>query len=183
MENDLIKPKLLLHTCCATCSGFLAENLKDEFRVTIFYDNSNIFPLAEYQKRRDEAEKFFKEEGLFFVESEYDHLKWLELVKGMENEKEKGRRCLVCYRSRLENTANYAIQNGYNFFSTTLTISPHKSAKDIIEIGERLSEERGVGFLAKDWKKNDGFKKAMEFSCNHIFYRQNYCGCEFSIRS
>lgn len=178
-----MKQKLLLHTCCATCSVFLAEKLSADYQVTVFFDNSNIYPKSEYDKRLKEAKNYFEQQGIEFVESSYDHQDWLMAIAGLESEPERGKRCLVCYRKRLLNTALYAKENDFDFFASTLSISPHKDAQNINNIGEEIAEEIGLNFLAGDWKKNDGFKKAMEVSRQCDFYRQNYCGCEFSLRT
>ena len=175
--------KLLLHTCCAPCSGYLADELAKDYAVAIYYDNPNIFPKEEFLKRSDEAAKYFARRGFEFIQPDYHHEDWLELVKGLEGVPERSERCLVCYHFRLSRTANYAKQNGFDYFASTLAISPHKDAQAINSIGDALSAQVGVNFLAGDWKKNDGFKHAMEFSCEHDFYRQNYCGCEFSMNN
>lgn len=176
------KPKLLLHDCCAPCGGFLFLELSKKFDISIYYDNSNIHPFEEYQKRRDEAKKFFISQGADFFEFQYDHKEWLEAIKGLEKEPERGRRCAMCYCIRLEKAAKFAEIHKFDCFATTLSISPHKDVKLINAEGKRLAEVTGVEFLAKDWKKNNGWKYATEFSREQDFYRQNYCGCEFSRR-
>ncbi len=174
------KPKLLLHLCCAPCGGFLASALAENFAVAGYYDNSNIYPEEEFLKRKNEAKKFFAESGLELIEADYNHQSWLDLVKGLENEPEKGARCRVCYDYRLRATARCAKDNGFEYFASTLAISPHKDARPINELGQAMAEEFGIKFLASDWKKQDGFKKAMTFSRERGFYHQDYCGCEFS---
>lgn len=178
-----MKPKLLLHACCATCSVFLAEELAKHYQVTIFFDNSNIYSELEYRRRLDEVKEYFQEEGFDFVVADYNHRDWLAKVSGLEKEQERGKRCLVCYDIRLKNTARFAKENGFDFFASTLAISPHKDAKAINKIGAEIAEEFELEFLAGDWKKNEGFKKAMELSRQCDFYRQHYCGCEFSFRN
>jgi len=168
-----------LHACCATCSGFLASKLASDYEVAVFYYNPNIFPAAEYARRRDEAEKYFLGQGYEFIEILGGHDGWLEQVKGLENEPERGKRCLVCYRQRLEKTARYAKEHNYDIFASTLAISPHKDAKLINSLGQELAQTFGVEFLAGDWKKQDGFRQAMAVSHEHNFYRQSYCGCEY----
>lgn len=180
MSDISSKPRLLLHTCCATCSGFLASRLAADYEVSLFYYNPNIYPDTEYVRRRDEAKKFFSAAGYEFIEIPPDHGNWLELVKGWELEPERGKRCEVCYRERLAKTAQYAQNHGYDLFASTLAISPHKDAKLINRLGQELSGGYGVGFLAGDWKKQDGFRQAMAISREHDFYRQSYCGCEYS---
>lgn len=176
------KPRLLLHACCATCSGYLARELSKDHDLTVYFDNSNIFPKDEFFKRADEARKYFTAIGFEFVQADYLHEEWLALVQGLEGETERGERCLMCYRFRLENAAVYARHNGFDSFASTLAISPHKHAEAINAIGQALANEYCVGFLAGDWKKHDGFKNAMCLSKEQGFYRQDYCGCEFSRR-
>ena len=175
------KPKLLLHACCAPCSGFLARELSRDFSVSMYFNNPNIFPLKEWEARKQEANIFFEKEKIDFIEEEHDHGSWLDLIKGLEQEPERGRRCVLCYNFRLEQTARHARENGFAYFTTTLSISPHKDARAINYLGKALSKKYKVKFLEGDFKKKDGFKKAMAFSHNHDFYRQHYCGCEFSI--
>lgn len=178
VENN--KKKLLLHTCCATCSGYLASRLSHDYVVTVFYYNPNIFPESEHVLRRDEAKKFFLGQGYEFIEIEPNHDKWRKLVAGLEQEPERGRRCEICYRDRLGKTADYAKNNGFEVFASTLAISPHKDSQLINRLGQELAENTGLVFLAGDWKKQDGFRQAMALSHEHGFYRQNYCGCEYS---
>jgi len=175
-----MKPKLLFHVCCAPCSGYLSSKLGETFDLTVYYDNSNIFPEEEFLKRSSEAQKFFESQNINFILANWDHQKWLELVRGLEEEPERGKRCALCYHSRLRSAAQYAKDNGFDIFTTTLSISPHKDGELLRNIGRNLAGEYGVKFLDEDFKKNDGFKKAMEFAKQCGFYRQNYCGCEFS---
>lgn len=170
----------MLHTCCATCSGFLASALTEDFAVSLYYSNSNIFPAAEYQRRLNEAKKYFLANGFAFIEDKYNHDSWLDFVRGLENEPERGSRCLKCYDYRLRQTARHAQTFGFDYFGTTLSISPHKDAIAINNLGLALAKDKKVKFLAGDWKKQDGFMKAVAFSHSHNFYRQNYCGCEFA---
>lgn len=176
------KPKLLLHICCVGCGAFVSSELKKDYKVSLYYSNSNIFPETEYEKRREEAVRIAKKFRLPIFFSPYDHKKWLKAVRGLEKEKERGKRCLVCYRLRLTDTIKKAKELGFEYFTTTLTISPHKEAKAIIETGGKLEKKHGVKFLARDFKKNDGYKKSTAMSRKLNLYRQNYCGCEFSIR-
>lgn len=177
------KPKLLLHVCCAPCSGFLSQVLSKKFDITVYYDNPNIWPETEFIKRAQEAEKFFQSVGINFILVDWDHSEWQQLVRGLAAEPEKGKRCRLCYLYRLEKTAAFAQENGFAVFGTSLTISPHKDAEAIISLGQSLAKEYGIEFLAEDFKKNDGFKNAMAFSCAQGFYRQNYCGCEYSKKN
>lgn len=177
-----MKSKLLLHVCCVTCGGYLVQELSQKYKVTVCFANDNIFPEAEFIKRRDEAKKFFAGLGVDFIQSPYNHSEWLVTVKGLEKEPEKGKRCDVCFEVRLRDVAVIAQKNGFDFFASTLSISPHKNAAIINRIGEKLADEFGLKFLAGDWKKEDGFKKAMVLSRQKNFYRQSYCGCEFPAK-
>lgn len=179
----MLKPSLLLHACCAPCSGYLVSQLSEKFDVSIYYDNSNIFPKEEFFKRSNEAKNYFERLGIEFIQADYNHEEWLGFVKGLEGEPERGKRCNICFLFRLRNTAKYAKEKGFDLFTSTLSISPHKDAEAINNIGNALSKELDVKFLEGDFKKNDGFKNSMEFSKENNFYQQNYCGCEFSMRS
>lgn len=182
MENEVVgeKPKLLLHACCAPCSSACIERLKERFDITIFYFNPCIYPLDEYDKRGDQFSKLGIDK---FIKCEYDHNEYLEYIKGLEGEQEGGKRCYKCYEERLWATSKFAKENGYDFFSTTLSISPHKNSKWINEIGIRLGGSVGVDFLYSDFKKKDGYLRSIELSKKHDLYRQDYCGCEFSMRN
>jgi len=183
MKDQENKPKLLLHICCIGCGAYVSKILRDEdYEVSLYFYNPNIFPSSEYDRRLETTERIANDFGLDLVSEEYDHGKWLEKVRGLENEPERGKRCLVCYYDRLEKTAHYARDNNFDYFSSTLTISPHKDAKSILEYGDELSDKYGIKFLARDYKKQDGFKKSVELSRKLNLYRQNYCGCEFSRR-
>lgn len=175
------KPKLLLQVCCAPCSGLLSRELVKKYEVTVYFDNSNIFPQAEYLKRATEAEKFFTQEGVKFILTEWQHDEWLKLARGLENEPEKGRRCQLCYYYRLNHTAQYASKHDFDFFGTSLSISPWKDAWGIKRIGQDLAQKYDLKFLADDWQTEIGYDVATEFAKSQGFYRQKYCGCEFSI--
>lgn len=173
--------KILLHSCCAPCGGQVINELKSQgFAVTVFFYNPNIFPIEEYEIRKTEIENFCQKENIEFLAGDYEHEKWLEFVSGLENEKEGGARCFKCYEFRLQKTAEYAKENNFDYFTSTLSISPHKNASKINEIGNTLAQKHNIKFLEADWKKHDGFKKSCELSKAHNFYRQQYCGCEFS---
>ncbi len=178
----LRKPKLLLHICCVGCGVYVSKVLKKQFRVILYYYNPNIYPQAEHDKRLEEAKKIARRFNLKLISGEYRHKEWLEMVKGYEKEPEKGKRCLLCYKDRLEETAHFARDNNFPYFSTTLTTSPHKLASEINRFGEELADEYGVKFLNRDFKKQDGFKKSSQLSKELGLYRQDYCGCEFSMR-
>jgi len=174
--------KLLLHACCAPCAVYPASMLKHRFDITLFFYGPNIFPREEYDRRLKTAEKAADTLGLIMVEAEYDDVFWAASVKGFEEEPEGGKRCTECYRVRVERAAKYAKENGYHYFSTTLTVSPHKPARIINPIGEEIAKKYGLVFLAEDYKKQDGFKKSCQMSREYGLYRQKYCGCKYSCR-
>jgi predicted adenine nucleotide alpha hydrolase (AANH) superfamily ATPase len=174
--------KLLLHVCCAPCSAYVIEQLQKDYDITLFYFNPNIYPEIEYEIRKNESQSYAKKLGIDFVEEKIDHNIWLEKVKGFENEFERGKRCFICYKYRLEETAKYCRENNFDIFTTTLSISPHKSSEMINQAGLEVSEIFGVEYLEADFKKDGGFKRSCEISKENEFYRQNYCGCEFSMR-
>ncbi|MFC1691427.1 epoxyqueuosine reductase QueH [Nanoarchaeota archaeon] len=175
-ENTIkIREKVLLHVCCAPCASFCIEQLKKKYDITLFFSNSNIYPKEEYDKRLENAEKIAGIHKLNLIEDKYDHDSWKEHVKGLEKEPEGRNRCKKCFEFNLIKTAKYAMQNSFDFFTTTLTISPHKDSQKIFEIAKALPN-----FLEIDFKQDDGFDKSVELSKKHNLYRQNYCGCEFS---
>lgn len=177
-------PRLLLHSCCAPCSSYCIERLAAHFYVTVFYYNPNIYPPEEYHMRAREQERFIEEfpvkYPLSFVEGRYDTARFYELVKGMENLPEGKERCMVCYEMRLREAAEYASSHGYDFFTTTLSISPLKNAQKLNEIGKKLEQEYHMAYLYSDFKKKNGYKRSTEISKEYHMYRQNYCGCIFS---
>lgn len=176
-----MKKKILLHICCAGCGAYVAELLRKEGNeVLLFFCNPSLWPESEFEIRAKEVEKIAKELDLEKIIVDQDHETWLEKVRGLEKEKEKGQRCLICYEDRLRATAQAAKENSCEAFTSTLTVSPHKLAKEIIKIGEALEGEFGVEFLARDFKKQAGFQKASALSRELGLYRQTYCGCEFS---
>ncbi|WP_050607541.1 epoxyqueuosine reductase QueH [Clostridium niameyense] len=182
-ENNEI-PKLLLHSCCAPCSSYVLEYLSSYFKITVFYYNPNIYPKEEYLKRVEEQKQFIlsinTKYAIDFIEGKYDSDKFYEMAKGMENEKEGGERCFKCYELRLRESAVIAKEAGYDYFTTTLSISPYKNAKKLNEIGEMLSKKYGVNYLYSDFKKKNGYKRSIELSNEYNLYRQDYCGCVFS---
>lgn len=181
------KPKLLLHVCCAPCSSYVLEYLNKYFDITVFYYNPNISSESEYNKRLNEELRFVKEypfeNEIKVINGEYDNKKYEEVISGLENEKEGGARCFKCYRLRLEESAKYAKDNNYDYFTTTLTISPYKNAKVLNEIGHELSTIYGVKYLFSDFKKKNGYKRSIELSSEYNLYRQDYCGCKYSVRN
>lgn len=179
-------PTLLLHSCCAPCSSAVLERLAEHFRITVLYYNPNIAPQIEYENRIKEQERFVAQlptkYPVSFLGGEYDTKRFYEAVKGMENLPEGGERCFVCYELRLRETARLAKENGFDFFTTTLSISPLKKADKLNEIGGRLAEEYGVSYLFSDFKKKEGYKRSIELSAQYGLYRQDYCGCVYSFR-
>lgn len=178
------KPKLLLHSCCGPCSSYVLEYLNDYFDITVFFYNPNIYPEGEYNKRLSDQKKLLKEmfiKPLKLIELPYNHDEYLSLVNGLENEKEGCKRCFVCYKLRLQKTAEYAKENKFDYFATTLTVSPYKNANKLNEIGKELEEELNIKYLVSDFKKRNGYKRSIELSNKYDLYRQNYCGCEFSM--
>lgn len=175
------KPKLLLHSCCAPCSSYVISFLKDYFDITILYYNPNIYPFEEYLKRKEEQIRFIKNfDNVKFMDCDYDNDRYNVLIKGLENEPERGSRCTVCFELRLRNTAIKGKENGFQYFGTTLTVSPYKNSYLINKIGLELENEYGIKWLVSDFKKNDGYKKSILYSKEFNLYRQDYCGCIYS---
>ncbi len=177
-----MKLKLLLHICCAPCAGNILRELKGEFDLGVYFYNPNLDLEKEHIKRLREAKKYCQKLDIKLIEGSYDHKKWLENIKGLESELEGGKRCEKCFEMRLREIAKFAKKNNFKYFTTTLTVGPYKSAKVILPIGEKIAKEFGVQFLDRDFAKKDGFRKSLEVSKKEEFYRQNYCGCEFSSR-
>ena len=177
-------PRLLLHSCCAPCSSYCLELLSQYFEITVFYYNPNIFPPEEYHMRVEEQARFVKElpakHPLTSAEGRYDTERFYEMAKGIEQSQEGGERCFACYELRLREAAEYAKDQGYDFFTTTLSISPLKNATKLNEIGENLEKEYGIQYLYSDFKKQNGYKRSTEISNKYNMYRQYYCGCVYS---
>lgn len=177
-------PTLLLHVCCAPCSSYVLEYLSKYFRITILYYNPNISPFTEYQKRKGEVERLVFENSfgypISFLECDYDFEKFEQISKGLEKEREGGARCIKCYYMRMEKAAFYAKQYHFDYFTTTLSISPYKNAQKLNEIGELLAKQYDVAYLYADFKKKDGYKRSIELSKQYHLYRQDYCGCIYS---
>lgn len=176
------KPSLLLQACCAPCTTHPYRLLSEEYRVTVYFYNPNIHPAAEYEKRLREIEAFAARWRFPLMVGPYDDERWDQLIRGLEREPEGGKRCLVCYRMRMEETARLAREAGFGLFSTALSVSPHKNAAAINRIGTELASVHGVSFLEADFKKKDGFKISCSISREEGFYRQSYCGCRYSMR-
>lgn len=172
--------KLLLHSCCGPCSTSVIERLKDDFDITILYYNPNIEPYEEYEKRKKEQLRILDIYKVKYIDIDYLNEEYRTKVKGYEKEKENGFRCHLCYELRLEKTAVYAKENNFDYFGTTLTVSPYKNSKVINEIGLNLESKYQVSYLLSDFKKEDGYKKSIDLSKKYNLYRQDYCGCLFS---
>ena len=173
------KPKLLLHCCCAPCSSAVIERIKEFFDITFYYYNPNIFPNEEYELRKQEFQKL----GVNVLSENYNHEEFLNLVKGRENEKEGGSRCQICIAQRMDKAFQYAVDNNFDVVTTTLSISPHKDCEYINLLGERLQEKYGVKYLHADFKKQNGYLRSIQICKELGIYRQDYCGCEFSMNS
>lgn len=177
-------PSILLHSCCAPCSSHVIDLLAPYFNITIFYYNPNIEPYDEYLKRKEEEIRFIKEypntNRLDIIDVDYDNDKFHEIAKGLEMVKEGGERCFKCYRLRMDKTAREAKDKGYDYFATTLTVSPLKNSAKINEIGEVLSSQYGVKYLCSDFKKKNGYLHSIEMAKKYGLYRQDYCGCVYS---
>ena len=177
------KPRLLLHSCCGPCSTYVLEYLAQYFDITLFYYNPNIFPADEYHHRLETQKEVLKKTGFAtLVEGTYQHADFLSAVRGYEAEPEGGARCEFCFRQRMEEAARLAKEGGYEYFATTLSVSPHKDAALLGKIGEELEARYGVKHLPSDFKKREGYKRSVVLSNELGLYRQDYCGCEFSLR-
>lgn len=186
-KKDGVIPSLLLHACCAPCSSYCLEYLSEYFKITVFYYNPNIYPENEYTFRVSEVKRLISEmkfkNPVSFIEGDFEPEEFYTAVKGYEKEKEAGERCFICYRQRLLKTAEKAKELSFDYFTTTLTISPLKNAEKINLIGQETEEETGIRFLPSDFKKKNGYKRSIELSKEHNLYRQNYCGCVFSVKA
>lgn len=185
LEKEEIKGKrLLLHSCCAPCSSYVLSYLSNYFRITVFYYNPNIEPKEEFEKRALEQQKLLSlmdfKYDVDFIIGDYDNNLFHEEVKGLEDLKEGGKRCYACYKQRLKKTAMLAQKLSYDFFCTTLSVSPYKNAVFINEIGKSLEDIYHVCFLPSDFKKKEGYKKSIAYSKEYGLYRQDYCGCIYS---
>lgn len=184
LQIEEITPSLLLHSCCAPCSSYVLEYLSEYFKITVLYYNPNIFPLEEYKYRIEEQRRLIEslpaKNPIDFIPTEYEPEKFYEAVKGYENIPEGGERCFKCYELRLREAALYARRGDFDYFTTTLSISPLKKADKLNEIGLRLEKEYGVKYLCSDFKKKNGYKRSVELSAEYGLYRQEYCGCVFS---
>lgn len=182
IESLDTKPKLLLHACCGICSSSVLEKLVPYFDVTVLYYNPNIYPEEEYQKRLATLNELIEDMNLDVkvVETKYDPETFEKIARGLEDEKEGGERCTKCFYLRLEETAKYAKENNFDYFCTTLSVSPHKDSQRLNKIGQVLEEKYDIKYLYSDFKKKEGFKRSNELSKQYNLYRQNYCGCKYS---
>ena len=187
--KDIVKnikgtPTVLLHSCCAPCSSQVLARLSDYFLVTVLYYNPNIEPFSEYEKRKEEQKRFIEtfpsKNKISILDCDYENEKFKCIAKGLEDAPEGGERCHKCYNLRLEKTAILAKENGFDYFCTTLTVSPFKNSRILNEIGSNLEKLYDVKYLYSDFKKEDGYKKSIEYSKKYNLYRQTYCGCIYS---
>ncbi len=180
-------PSLLLHACCAPCSSYCLIYLAKYFNITAFYYNPNITSSSEYYKRMDELKRLIgelrTEHEISFMQGKYEPEKFIEISKGLEDEPEGGSRCRLCYELRQREAARVAAGRGFDYFTTTLSISPLKDAQALNEIGLKLQDEYNVKYLLSDFKKKGGYQKSIEYSKKYSLYRQNYCGCIFSMKN
>lgn len=191
--RSIMKKKLLLHSCCAPCLTAVYERLAPQYDIVVFWYNPNIWPQEEHDKRLKELTRFCKTIGAPLLIGKYDyqeeHTYWSGLAGGLENEPERGKRCKTCYEMRLAATAYTALELNshghaapFDYFTTELSVSPHKNADWLNEIGVKLEKELNIKYLASDFKKGGGFARSVELSHKHNLYRQNYCGCKYSVR-
>ncbi len=174
------KEKVLLHVCCAPCATSVFEALANDFRITAFFYNPNIQPLAEYHKRREQVELLCRRQNIALIIPEHDERTWVEKTAGLEHAPEGGRRCMICFEIRIARLAASARQRGITKVATTLSVSPHKNVRTINEIGAQASAP-DIAFLERDFKKKDGYRRSCELSKTYGLYRQNYCGCLYSL--
>lgn len=184
LQQEHKVPRLLLHSCCAPCSSYVLEYLSNYFEITVFYYNPNIFPESEYTKRILEQQMLIQEmkckHPVSFLAGVYERHRFYEMAKGIEHLREGGERCFRCYELRLEEAAKVAKEGEFDYFTTTLSISPMKNAEKLNEIGQKVGAQYGVSYLQSDFKKKNGYKRSIELSQEFGLYRQDYCGCEFS---
>ena len=184
IKNLSNPPKLLLHACCALCSTYVLEYLSEYFEITIYYYNPNIYPEEEYKRRLNELKNFLKiynsKNKIYLVETNYNTLEYYESIKGLETLGERSKRCYNCYQFRMNKAMKYAKENNFDYFTTTLSISPYKISDWINEIGSLLEKKYGIKYLYSDFKKRNGYKRSLELSKEFNLYRQLYCGCVYS---
>jgi predicted adenine nucleotide alpha hydrolase (AANH) superfamily ATPase len=174
------RKSVLLHTCCGPCSSACIERLRKYFDVTVYFYNPNVEPFEEYLKRKETQIKLLKDLDIPYIDADYDNDYYRSQVKGLESEREGGARCPVCFKIRLKRTAEVAKENNFDYFCTSLTVSPHKNSDIINKIGHAIGESIGIKFLYSDFKKREGYKRSIELSKEYELYRQDYCGCLFA---
>lgn len=178
------RPSLLLHTCCAPCSTAVIERLSNYFDITVFYYNPNIEPYEEYLKRKEEQKRLLKEyksvRPIKFLDCDYENEKFSKFANNLAENHEGGKRCMLCFHLRLKKTAHTASVNNFDYFGTSLTVSPYKNAYAINNIGLALEKKQGVKYLVSDFKKQNGYKRSIILSKEYNLYRQDYCGCKYS---
>ncbi len=184
ISNIKDKPNLLLHACCGVCSSSVLERLYPFFNITILYYNPNTYPYEEYIKRLDTQKEIIDKMNLNVnvMEVGYNFKDFDNISKGLEDEKEGGRRCSKCYYLRLEKTAQIALENNYDYFTTTLSVSPYKDSQKLNKIGKILEEKYKIKYLYSDFKKKEGYKRSNELAKKYNLYRQDYCGCKYSLK-
>lgn len=182
IKNLNEKPKLLLHACCGVCSASVLKRLKDHFHITVLYYNPNIYPKEEYDIRLETLKKIINktDPNIKLIEENYNQDEFEENIKGLKQEKEGGKRCIKCYYLRLEKTAKIAKEKNYDYFTTTLSVSPYKNSEKLNKIGQILEKKYHINYLYSDFKKKDGYKISNELAKKYNLYRQNYCGCKYS---
>ena len=184
LEQTKEVPRLFLHSCCAPCSSYVLEYLSEHFAITVFYFNPNIAPEEEYRKRVEEQKRLVEQlpavYPIQFLEGRYEPEEFYSRVRGLEKEPEGGARCRVCFELRLEEAARLAAEGGYDYYTTTLSISPLKNAQVLADVAIKMGEKWGVAWLPSDFKKKEGYKRSIQLSSEYDLYRQNYCGCVFS---
>lgn len=180
--NQNKNSSLLLHSCCGPCSSSVIEKISLHLDITVLFYNPNIEPFNEYLKRKEEQIRLLKEMNIKYYDIDYLNEEYREKIKGYESEPENGKRCLLCYELRLTKAAEIAKKNNFDFFTTTLSVSPYKNSKIINELGIRIGEEYNISYLVSDFKKEEGYKRSIELSNIYKLYRQDYCGCIFSKR-
>lgn len=187
IEEKQKRPKLLIHSCCAPCSSYVLEYLSNYFEITLYYYNPNIYPENEYSIRVEEQRNIINtmilSSNVSFIQGKYDPKEYYNAIRGFENSEEGGERCFACYELRLRQAAKLAKELKYDYFATTLSISPHKNALKINEIGQEIAREFGIKHLPSDFKKKNGYKRSIELSKLYGLYRQDYCGCIYSQKN
>jgi len=181
-QRAVSKPSLLLHVCCAPCSTYIIDLLQGEFEITAFFYNPNIHPPQEHHRRAQEARHLCQRLGVEIIADDDDAHRWSRRMRGRQADREGGPHCSVCFWIRLAQTAMVAEERGFDYFATTLTVSPHKDARTINRVGEKAARGLRTKFYPADFKKQDGFKKSCQLSLKHGLYRQDYCGCVYSLR-